>query len=64
MGYTLATCPDFRDHFTGNILEVTKAASETGTAATQVTATAGELSSKSEALKAQVETFLAKVQAA
>ena len=52
------------EQVTDNIREVTKTASETGAAASQVTSTASELSDKSDMLKVQVETFLAKVKAA
>ena len=47
-----------------NIVGVNKAAQESGAAAAQVLASAGELSKNSEALRRQVETFLAEVRAA
>ena len=51
---------DVRD----NISTVSSSAEETGAAATQVTSVAGELSSKSELLKMQVESFLLEIRAA
>ena len=48
----------------GNVGGVTQAAQQTGAAATQVLASASELSQNSEALKAQVQTFLQEVRAA
>ncbi|HVH77785.1 MAG TPA: methyl-accepting chemotaxis protein, partial [Stellaceae bacterium] len=47
-----------------NITSVTRAANDTGAASTQVLGTAGELAQQSEALKAQVETFLGNIRAA
>jgi methyl-accepting chemotaxis protein len=47
-----------------NIGGVSEAAHETGAAASQVLASAGELSQNGEALKAQVQTFLREVRAA
>jgi methyl-accepting chemotaxis protein len=48
----------------GNISGVSEAAQQTGAAATQVLASAGELSRNGEMLKARVETFLRDVRAA
>jgi len=48
----------------GNITGVTEAAQQTGAAATQVLASAGELSKHGEVLKAQVAGFLREVRAA
>jgi len=48
----------------GNISGVSKAAQQTGAAATQVLASAAELSKNGEVLKAQVERFLRDVRAA
>jgi methyl-accepting chemotaxis protein len=48
----------------GNITGVSQAAQQTGVAATQVLASAGELSKDGETLKAQVQTFLREVRAA
>ena len=47
----------------GTIANVTQAASETGAAAQQVLSSAGELSKQSETLRAEVDSFLAKVRA-
>ncbi|MBI1245629.1 MAG: HAMP domain-containing protein [Alphaproteobacteria bacterium] len=47
-----------------NVAGVSKAAQESGAAATQVLSSAGELSKHSEALRRQVDTFLAEVRAA
>ncbi len=47
-----------------NIGKVTRGAGETGTAASQVLQSAGELSEQSEALRREVDTFLAQVNAA
>jgi methyl-accepting chemotaxis protein len=47
-----------------NIVGVTRAANDTGAASTQVLGSAGELSQQSEALRGQVDVFLAKVRAA
>jgi len=47
-----------------NITGVTKAATDTGAAASQVLGAAGELSKQSETLHAQVDAFIAKVRAA
>ena len=47
-----------------NIVGVTKAAGETGSAATQVLAAAGEVSQQSERLKSEVDRFLVAVRAA
>ena len=46
-----------------NIVGVNKAAQESGAAAAQVLASAGELSKNSEALRRQVDTFLAEIRA-
>lgn len=46
------------------IVGVTKAANDTGTASTQVLGAAGELSTQSESLRAQVDTFLSNIRAA
>ena len=48
----------------GNIMGVTQAAEQTGAAAAQVLASAGALSRNGEALKTQVDAFLAEVRAA
>jgi methyl-accepting chemotaxis protein len=48
----------------GNIVGVNQAAQQTGAAATQVLASAGELSQNGETLKAQVAAFLREVRAA
>jgi methyl-accepting chemotaxis protein len=48
----------------GNITGVSQAAQQTGVAATQVLASASELSKSGEALKAEVQTFLREVRAA
>jgi methyl-accepting chemotaxis protein len=47
-----------------NIVSVTKAANDTGVASNQVLGTAGQLAQQSEALRAQVETFLTNIRAA
>ena len=47
-----------------NIAGVTQAAGETGTAATQVLGASGDLAKQSEALREQVDRFLAKIRAA
>ena len=47
-----------------NIGNVSQAASQTGSAATQVLGAAGELSTQSEKLRGQVDTFLANIRAA
>jgi methyl-accepting chemotaxis protein len=47
-----------------NIAGVTRAANDTGAASTQVLATVGELTRQSEALRSEVENFLANIRAA
>ncbi|MEQ8395949.1 HAMP domain-containing methyl-accepting chemotaxis protein [Thalassobaculum sp.] len=49
---------------TTNITGIRQAASETGTAASQVLGASGNLSRQTEALRAEVESFLAKIRAA
>jgi methyl-accepting chemotaxis protein len=49
---------------TGNIVAVSTAAGETGAAAIQLLAGAGELSQQAEILRRQVETFISGVKAA
>ncbi len=48
----------------GNVASVTKTAGESGTSASEVLSAAGELSSQSDALRREVEQFIAKVRAA
>ena len=47
-----------------NIAGVTEAASETGAAASQVQAASGDVARQGEALKAEVDSFLAGIRAA
>jgi len=47
-----------------NISGITQAAGETGSAATQVTTAAGELSSRVDSLRGQIKMFLFDVKAA
>jgi methyl-accepting chemotaxis protein len=47
-----------------NIVQVNEAATQTGTAATQVLRASGELSRQAEALRQEVETFLANIRSA
>jgi methyl-accepting chemotaxis protein len=49
---------------TRNIVGVTQAATETGSAATQVLGTAGTLSRQAHALRSEVDKFLATIRAA
>jgi methyl-accepting chemotaxis protein len=49
---------------TNNISGVTRAAADTGTASSQVLSSAGELAMQAEALRSEVDSFLAKVRAA
>jgi len=52
------------EQVSGNIVEVRQAATQTGAAASQVLGASGELSQQAEALRRDVETFLANIRAA
>jgi len=52
------------EEVSGNIVQVNQAATQTGTAATQVLGASNELSQQAEALRREVETFLANIRAA